>query len=34
VDWMVLARDREQVVGCCESGSERPVSIKCGDFFD
>ena len=28
VDWIVLAQGREQVVGCCESGSEPPVSIK------
>lgn len=33
VDWIVLGQGREQVVGCCESGSEPPVPIKCGNFF-
>jgi hypothetical protein len=27
-DWIILAQGREQVVGCCESGNEPPVSIK------
>ena len=28
VDGIVLAQGREQVVGCCENGSEPAVSIK------
>jgi hypothetical protein len=34
VDWTDLAQSREQVVGCCESGNEPPVSIICENFSD
>jgi len=32
VDWIDVAQDRGQVVGCCEDGNEPSGSIKCGDF--
>jgi hypothetical protein len=34
VDWIELAKDREQVAGTCECGNEPSVSIKCGVFLD
>ena len=28
------ASEREQVLGCCEYGTERLCSVKCGELFD
>jgi hypothetical protein len=34
VNWIGLAEDRGQVVGCCE-GDDKPLgSLKCGEFLD
>jgi hypothetical protein len=33
IDWIELTQDR-QVAGTCESGNERLVYIKCGEFLD
>jgi hypothetical protein len=34
MNWIDLAQDRKQVVGCCECGNEPSCCIKCGEFLD
>jgi hypothetical protein len=34
VDWIHVARDRDQWRGCCEHGNEPSGSIKGGEFLD
>jgi len=34
MDWIGLARDREQVADGCDCGNEPSGSVKCGEFLD
>jgi hypothetical protein len=34
VDWIHLAQDRDQCLGCCEHGDEASDSRKGGAFLD
>jgi hypothetical protein len=34
INWIHVAKGRDQQTGCCEHGNELWISIKCDEFLD